>query len=136
MVPFRYLLDTSILSDLIKNPDGPAAKRLFAEGEQAVSTSIIVACELRYGVQKGVSSVLKERVEGLLERIPVLSLKAGADQFYGVIRAELERAGTPIGYNDCLIAAHARSLDLILVTGNVKEFSRVSGLQVENWLTS
>jgi tRNA(fMet)-specific endonuclease VapC len=70
----------------------------------------------------------------LLEVLDVLPLDIDTDSHYAEIRVKLEAAGTPIGPNDLLIAAHARSLDLILVSANVREFSRVPGLSVENWL--
>lgn len=129
-----YLLDTNILSDLIRNPDGPAARRIEQLGPKAIFTSIIVASELRYGCAKKGSPKLLAKVAGLLETIPVLPLDIPADADYGAIRAELEAAGQPIGMNDLLIAAHAQALGLTLVTDNTREFSRISGLKLENWL--
>ena len=129
-----YLLDTNILSDLIRHPDGLVARRVEQVGQKEIFTSIIVAAELRYGCAKKGSSKLLERVQGLLETIPVLSLDMPSDAQYGLIRAELEAAGQPIDMNDLLIASHALALGLTLVTGNTSEFSRVRGLKVENWL--
>ena len=129
-----YLLDTNILSDLIRHPDGLVARRVEQVGQKEIFTSIIVAAELRYGCAKKGSSKLLERVQGLLETIPVLSLDMPTDAQYGLIRAELEAAGQPIGMNDLLIASHALALGLTLVTGNKSEFSQVRGLKVENWL--
>lgn len=129
-----YLLDTNIITDLIRNPDGPAARHIEQVGAKKIFTSIIVASELRYGCAKKGSPKLLARVEGILETIPVLPLDIPADAAYGGIRAELEVVGQPIGMNDLLIAAHASSLGLILVTDNTREFSRVRGLTVENWL--
>ena len=129
-----YLLDTNILSDLIRHPDGLVARRVEQVGQKEILTSIIVAAELRYGCAKKGSSKLLERVQGLLETIPVLSLDMPSDAQYGLIRAELEAAGQPIGMNDLLIASHALALGLTLVTDNTSEFSRVRGLKVENWL--
>ena len=131
----RYLLDTNILSDFIKNPAGPVASRIdtLAADEQ-VFTSIIVAAELRYGAIKKKSAALAARIEEALEVIDVLALSSDADRQYGVLRAELETKGTPIGANDMLIAAHALAANCILVTDNAKEFRRVRGLKVENWL--
>ena len=96
----RYLLDTNILSVLLKNPAGSVADRLRAAGEAAVCTSIVVACELRYGAEKKGSSALSFRVEQLLSAIEVLPLGENADEEYGRLRAALERQGTPIGAND------------------------------------
>ncbi|ENO84846.1 type II toxin-antitoxin system VapC family toxin [Thauera linaloolentis] len=129
-----YLLDTNILSDLIRNPDGPAARRIEQAGPQKIFTSIIVAAELHYGYAKKSSPKLLARVGGILETIPVLPLDIPADAEYGNIRAELEAAGQPIGMNDLLIAAHAHALGLTLVTDNTREFRRICGLKVENWL--
>lgn len=129
-----YLLDTNILSGLIRNPDGPAARRIEQVGPQKIFTSIIVAAELRYGCAKKGSPRLLAKVKAILETIPVLPLDIPADAEYGGIRAELEAAGQPIGMNDLLIAAHAHALGLTLVTDNTREFSRIRGLKVENWL--
>lgn len=129
-----YLLDTNILSDLIRNPFGPVAQRIEAVGAKAVCTSIIVAAELRYGCAKKGSPRLQARVEDILATIPVLPLDVPADADYGRQRAQLEASGQPIGGNDLLIAAHALALGLTLVTHNTREFSRIVGLQVEDWL--
>ena len=129
-----YLLDTNILSDLIRNPFGPVAQRIEAVGAKAVCTSIIVAAELRYGSAKKGSPMLQARVEDILATIPVLPLEVPADADYGRQRAQLEASGQPIGGNDLLIAAHALALGLTLVTHNTREFSRIAGLQVEDWL--
>ena len=129
-----YLLDTNILSDLIRNPFGPVAQRIEAVGAKAVCTSIIVAAELRYGCAKKGSPRLQALVEDILATIPVLPLEVPADADYGRQRAQLEASGQPIGGNDLLIAAHALALGLTLVTHNTREFSRIAGLQVEDWL--
>jgi tRNA(fMet)-specific endonuclease VapC len=130
----RYLLDTNILSSLLRQPSGPVAKQIGSIGEGAICTSIIVACELRYGAAKKGSASLSNKVEQMVSVLEVLSLDKDADRKYGELRTALERAGTPIGANDYLIAAHALSLGLTLVTDNVGEFARVPGLTIENWL--
>lgn len=136
MAAQRYLLDTNVLSELLKHPAGAIGARIATIGEETVCTSIVVACELRYGAAKKGSPALSERVDQLLSAIEVLPLDEGVDAKYGDIRTVLEKAGTPIGANDYLIAAHALATDLTLVTDNVGEFSRVPGLAVENWLAS
>ena len=136
MAERRYLLDTSILSDLVKHPRGVAAERVATAGEETVCTSIVVACELRYGAAKKGSPALSGRVDQLLSAIEIMPLDEGVDAKYAEIRAALEKAGTPIGANDYLIAAHGLTLGLVLVTDNVGEFSRVPGLVVENWLVA
>ena len=130
----RYLLDTNIVSDLVRNPHGVVARKVMRVGEDAVCTSIIVACELRYGAAKKNSRPLFDNVQRVLSALPVLPLESGVELPYGNVRTRLEQRGKPIGFNDLLIAAHALALDLVLVTANLKEFSRVPDLQVENWL--
>lgn len=130
----RYLLDTNIISDLIRNPQGLAAQRVGEVGADAVCTSIIVAAELRYGCARNGSRRLARAVEAVLGEIEVLPFEVPADAAYGGIRAGLEAEGRPIGGNDLLIAAHALAVGATLVTGNVGEFGRVRGLKVENWL--
>jgi len=131
----RYLLDTNIVSDLIRNPQGKAARRIAKVGEGAICTSIIVAAEWRYGAAKSGSARLRKAVEDLLGEIEVLPFDVPADGDYGDIRASLEIVGTPIGSNDLLIAAHARAVGAIIVTANTEEFKRVKGVKVENWLS-
>ncbi|HZR89169.1 MAG TPA: type II toxin-antitoxin system VapC family toxin [Bradyrhizobium sp.] len=128
------MLDTNIVSDLIRHPNGKAAKRIARLGESNICTSIIVAAELRYGSAKSGSARLHKAVEDLLGEINVLPFDAPADREYGGIRAELEAAGQPIGSNDMLIAAHAAAVGATVVTANDGEFKRIRGLKVENWL--
>ena len=130
----RYLLDTNIISDLIRNPQGKAAKRIARIGEDNICTSIIVAAELRYGCAKSGSKRLLKAVEDLLGEIDVLPFDVPADADYGGIRSELEAAGKPIGSNDLLIAAHAYATGATVVTANIDEFKRIRGLKAENWL--
>ncbi len=130
----RYLLDTNIVSDLIRNPQGRVAQRIGVVGEMFVRTSIVVAAELRFGAAKRGSSRLSAQVEAVLAALDVLPFEAPADEFYGLIRTRLEHAGTSIGGNDLLIAAHAVALGDTIVTDNEREFGRVAGLPLENWL--
>ena len=130
----RYMLDTNIISDLIRNPQGKAATRIAKVGEDNICTSIIVAAELRYGCAKSGSKRLLQAVENLLGEIEVLPFESPGDAEYGAIRAGLEAVGKPIGGNDLLIAAHASAIQATVVTGNASEFRRVRGLKVENWL--
>ena len=134
MASAGYLLDTNIISDLVRNPQGAVASRIAEVGESAICTSIICAAELRYGADKSGSEPLARRVDIILSAIAILPLEPPADRRYGEIRAHLTRRGLPIGPNDLLIAAHASAEGLTLVTANVREFQRVPGLRVENWL--
>jgi tRNA(fMet)-specific endonuclease VapC len=131
---YKYLLDTNIVSALVRDPGGLVMRHVARAGEDKVCTSIIVACELRFGAAKKGSPKLAEQVEQVLSVLPVLALEADADHRYGALRAGLERAGTPIGANDTLIATRALSLGLTLVTDNVDEFRRVKGLTLRSWL--
>jgi tRNA(fMet)-specific endonuclease VapC len=131
-----WMLDTNTLSDLIRNPKGALVQRLSSIEPDAVSTSIVVACELRFGARRKGSDALTSRVEQLLGALTVLPFDEPADQHYADIRTALERAGTPIGSHDLFIAAHARSRGMTLVTHNAREFERVPGLNVEDWMTS
>lgn len=136
MAEFRYLLDTNILSDLLRNPAGRVAQKVALLGEATICTSIVVACELRYGAVKSGSPRLAERVENLLETLEALPLNKDSDRRYAEICFHLDKRGRPIGPNDLLIASHALTLDLILVTHNVEEFTRVPDLRLEDWLAS
>ena len=129
-----YLLDTNILSDLVRHPQGKVAEQISRTGENSVCTSIIAAAELRYGAAKSNSARLADRVDLILSALEILPLEVPADHQYASLRHHLTRQGTPIGPNDLLIAAHALTNDLTVVTANVREFSRVPGLKVENWL--
>jgi tRNA(fMet)-specific endonuclease VapC len=133
-VKTRYLLDTNILSDLVRNPQGLVARKIEAAGERSVCTSIIVAGELRFGAIKSGSEQLSVQLGMILSALEILPLEEPADQRYGELRVYLEQKGTPIGPNDLLIAAHALVLDCVVVTANIREFSRVPNLRVENWL--
>jgi len=130
----RYLLDTNILSDLIRHPQGMVMRQIEKVGEEQVCTSIVVAVELRYGAAKRESPRLSAQLEAVLGAIEVLPFEAPADRAYGRLRARLEREGTPIGGNDMLIAAQVLALGYCIVTDNEREFSRIPDLARENWL--
>ena len=130
----RYLLDTNVISNLIRFPNGNAANRVAGSQTGELGTSIIVSAELRFGYVRSSSKRLEGLVEGMLANLEVVSWESPADTVYARVRAYLESKGRPIGQNDMLIAAHALALDAVLVTGNEKEFSRVPGLKVENWV--
>ena len=128
----KYLLDTNIISDIVRNPKGAVVGAL-AFTEEAV-TSVIVAGELSVWVEKSNSSRLERLIATTLVAIPVMPLKPNVGDIYGRIRVALERTGKPIGANDLWIAAHALALEAVVVTDNVREFERVPGLAVQNWL--
>ncbi len=130
----RYLLDTNIVFDLVRNPQGSVAQKIRSAGEHRVCTSIIVASELRYGAAKRQSPRLTAQLEAVLGAIEVVPFEPPADATYGSLRARLEKAGRPIGGNDLLIAAHALALGYTIVSDNEREFARIPGLAHENWL--
>jgi tRNA(fMet)-specific endonuclease VapC len=130
----KYLLDTNIISELVRNPNGILKEKIAEAGEASVCTSIIVSGELRFGVEKKRSERLRHQLEAILSTLEILPFEEPADRQYAILRSKLEKSGNLIGPNDMLIAAHAISLGLILVTANFREFSRVPGLGVENWL--
>ncbi|GHE62454.1 ribonuclease VapC [Camelimonas fluminis] len=130
----QYLLDTNVISELMRNPAGKAAQRLAEIGDAGIAISIVTAAELRYGAAKKGSRKLTEKVEAILSRVPIIALEIPADAKYGEIRFALEKTGKPIGPNDLLIAAHAKALGGTLVTANLSEFKRVEDLNVENWI--
>lgn len=130
----RYLLDTNIVSDLVRNPNGRVTQQIRKVGEAQVCTSIIVAAELRYGATKKGSLRLAAQLEMVLGALEVLALEPPSDAVYGSLRTNLERAGMPIGGNDLLIAAQALALGFTLITDNEREFARVPNLSCQNWL--
>jgi tRNA(fMet)-specific endonuclease VapC len=136
MAVHRYLLDTNILSDLIRNPAGRVTAHLKRLAEDEACTSIVVVSEIRFGLAKRGSKRLAVQAERVLAQLVVLPMDQPVDRHYAEIRADLARIGKPIGSNDLFIAAHARAVGLTLVTDNVEEFSRVPGLAVENWLAA
>ncbi len=133
MAAFRYMLDTNAVSQLVRRPECPLARRVARLEPGSVAISVIVAAELRYGAERRGSVRLTRQLEAVLSAIDVIALGEPADRHYGAIRSDLERVGRPIGHHDLLIAAHARSVGAILVTNNLKEFRRVPSLQVEDW---
>jgi tRNA(fMet)-specific endonuclease VapC len=135
--PLR-LLDTNIISDLMRHPAGKVATQIQQLARELpdgrICTSTVVDCELRFGVARKGSARLAHAYGRAMSVIDVRDLPASAAPIYADVRAHLEQLGTPIGANDLLIAAHALALDATLVTDNEDEFRRVPGLVVENWL--
>jgi tRNA(fMet)-specific endonuclease VapC len=130
----RYLLDTNIVSHLVRDPQGKVSQHIRKVGEAQVCTSIIVAAELRYGATKKGSPRLSAQLEAVLGALEVLPFEAPADAAYGLLRTRLEQADRPIGANDLLIAAQALSLGYTVITDNEKDFAHVEDLRRENWL--
>ena len=118
----------------MNNPGGAVAKRLTELDDRDTFTSIIVAGELHFGILNKGSKRLARNLQRMLQKLEVVAFTEPAEKQYASVRLTLERKGTPIGQNDTLIAAHAMALNAIVVTDNVKHFSQVPGLKVENWL--
>jgi tRNA(fMet)-specific endonuclease VapC len=131
----QYLLDTNICIYIIKRKPADAIERLRQSQISEVGISSITLSELEYGVAKSSKPEQNQiALAQFLAPIEILSYDHEAAQIYGQLRAFLERQGKPIGSLDMLIAAHALSLDCILVTNNEKEFDRVPNLKIDNWL--
>jgi tRNA(fMet)-specific endonuclease VapC len=130
------MLDTNTVSHLFKRPQGAVAQRIAEVGKDNICVSVVVAAEMRYGSRKKNSVRLSAAVEEYLARVEVVPFGPPADEAYADIRLSLEGRGTPISPNDMLIAAHAISLGMTLVTDNMREFTRIEGLTMENWVQS
>jgi tRNA(fMet)-specific endonuclease VapC len=129
----KYLLDTNICVYLIRNRSQLLLEKIIAHSSDGLALSVVTICELEFGVAKS-SAQEKNRIalNRFTNKFSILPLTERAAKTYGEIRASLERQGKPIGPLDLLIAAHALSENLTLVTNNEQEFNRVPGLQVEN----
>lgn len=130
----EYLLDTNICIYIIKKRPANVFERFNNLRIGDVGISSITLAELQYGIEKSSNREKnREALEKFLTPIEILDFDYEATIEYGKIRSELEKRGIPIGPLDMLIASHAKSLDVVLVTNNVKEFERVHDLKIENW---
>lgn len=131
------LLDTHIISDMMRDLQGPAARRAMAinqlDGVRPLCTSVVVQCELEFGLARRKNARLEVAYHGVMATVDVLPLDEKVVEHYARLRIQLEAIGQPIGPNDALIAAHALALNATLVSADA-EFLRVPGLRVENWL--
>ncbi len=131
----KYMLDTNIFSYMVNN-NSEVLKRFVKAEPNDISLSVISHGEILFGIQKQIPSAIKmQRINYLLQQIPIVLLNDAVTTHYAKIRTQLEIAGQPISPNDTWIAAHAMSLGATLVTNNVREFKRIKGLKVDNWLT-
>jgi tRNA(fMet)-specific endonuclease VapC len=130
----RYMLDTNICIYVIKNRPEGLRERFNSLADQLCISAVTLA-EMIYGVEKSTRPVENLAVvEQFAARLELLPFAERAAAHYGQLRAELERHGTPIGGYDMMIGGHARSEGLILVTNNRREFQRIKGLRIENWV--
>jgi tRNA(fMet)-specific endonuclease VapC len=130
----RYMLDTNICIYLINDRPAHVRKRLEALTPGDVGVSSTTVAELAYGIAKTRSARNRTALEGFLLSLEIADFGLDAAMVYGEVRAAVERKGTPIGPLDMHIAAHAIALDVVLVTNNRREFNRVAGLRLENWV--
>jgi tRNA(fMet)-specific endonuclease VapC len=131
-----FLLDTNIISDLMRRPEGAVARRLASLTTSSIVLCPVVACEIAAGLARVQSPRLEAAWSLIRSRWKVVPLGGEVAPAYASLRRALEASGMPIGPNDLLIAAHALTLEAVVVTDNVREFSRVPGLRVENWLAA
>ena len=130
----QFLLDTNICIYVRQQKPENVLRRFRTLRQGEAALSVITFGELLYGAAKSAQRAeATKRLEELARFLPVLALPEAAGEFYGAIRAELERKGEMIGNNDLWIAAHAKAAGLTLVTNNEREFRRVRGLRVQNW---
>jgi tRNA(fMet)-specific endonuclease VapC len=129
-----YLLDTNVLSALVRAPQGAVAAHIARVGEINVCTSIVVAAELRYGAAKRGSARLTQQLDAILAAMEIVPFESPMDRHYANLRNVLELRGRPIGGNDLIIAAQALALEAVLVTDNLREFEQVPDLKLENWV--
>ena len=130
----RYLLDTNICIYAINQRSDTVVERLQREGRSNLTTSALVAAELAFGAEKSNRSDTRQQLLLFLSGLQILSWSESAVWHYARQRKLLKDAGTPIGEMDLLIAAHALGDDLTLVTNNTREFERIEGLKLENWV--
>lgn len=136
-MPDIYLLDANAISHIMRNTEGAVAsryrQRLLAPAPCQMVTSILVQCELPFGLARKPNPRLQAAYDIQMRQLPVLPLDTDVAEHYAGLRTVLERDGTPMGANELLIAAHALSLGLTLVTNNERDFADISGLKIENW---
>lgn len=131
----RYMLDTNICIYAIKHKPKQVFDRLQEHEPSEICISSVTYAELAHGVEKSQAVERNRLALGLLlANIEIMSFDSLAAECYGKIRADLERAGTPIGPLDMMIAGHAKSLGYTVVTNNTREFERVEDLKIENWV--
>jgi tRNA(fMet)-specific endonuclease VapC len=129
----RFLLDTNIASFIVRRASPTLERHLQRTSASQVALSVVTEMELRYGLARRPGLRVAPMVEALLEGITILPFGSEAARRYATLRVALEGKGQPIGTPDAMIAAHALSLDLTLVSNNLREFRRVPGLRCQDW---
>jgi tRNA(fMet)-specific endonuclease VapC len=131
----RYLLDTNIISDLMRNPGGMVARKIAEVGQKNIFTSVLAIGEVRYGIERRKSEKHAVALKAIMPFMNPEPFKAPADRLYATIRLTIEAMGLPVGQLDMLLGAQALASDAIFVTANEKHFRHMPGLKVENWLS-
>jgi len=129
----RYLLDTSTVRFFVREPSAALRRHLERTHAEHVAVSVITEMEMRYGLARRPSARVAALVEEVLDSITILPLTSDAAKHYGRTRAALDAKGTPISPLDLMIAAHALSLGVTLVSNHLREFRRVPGLRCQDW---
>ena len=131
----KFMLDTNICIDILRRSNSPALKQIISHQVGDIGISVITLAELEHGVKKSANPAKNAaRLIQALSAFEIADFDNHAAATYGLVRAQLESKGKPIGPLDTLIASHALSIDAVLVTDNMREFKRVKGLTVENWI--
>jgi tRNA(fMet)-specific endonuclease VapC len=130
----RFLLDTNIVSDLVRTPWGRVAIKIREVGEETIAVSVITAAELRYGSLKKGSKAFTNQAHQILDQLEILPIEEPCDQHYADIRHSLQSKDSILDGNDLIIASQAIATNRILVTAKVDGFAKVKGLRIENWL--
>lgn len=128
-----YMLDTNVISDIAKNPTGLAARRFAELSSDEMCTSIVVSAEVLFGFENGASNETRKAMTAVLEAISILNLEPPVDRVYAQTRASMSKIGKAVTPNDMFIAAHALTIDAVVVTDD-QAFRFVPGLKIENWL--
>jgi tRNA(fMet)-specific endonuclease VapC len=130
----RYLLDTNIISQMMRDPGGIVTQKIATVGEKSVFTSLLAIAEVRFGIEKKQSQKLAKALDWLLPFLSVEPWTDPADRHYAALRADIEAKGLPVDQLDMLLAAQALADGATMVTDNEKHFRHIPGLKVENWL--
>ena len=130
----NYLLDTNICIYIINEQPAQVLQRLIQAGRESLAISTITVAELAFGVAKSTRADSRVKLENFLSKFPILDWGQDAAWVYGNVRKTLEAKGQRIGERDLLLACQALSLDITMVTNNIREFERIEGLKLENWV--
>lgn len=129
-----YLLDTNICIYIINEQPARVVQRLIQAGQESLAISTVTVAELAFGIAKSTRPDLRAKLENFLSKFPILDWNQEAAWVYGSVRKTLEAKGQRIGERDLLLACQALALDATMVTNNTREFERIEGLKLENWV--